>query len=145
VRDMPPRRDHLATWLMVTPILVYGFVAMTAFVALVTPGPGGTAFGLVLPAGIAALYAAAAILQLSYGWFKSWRASWGQGLGLAWFGGLALFTVGGFVRAFRSGGLSAVQEILPGTLLTAALFLAAWLVGMSVRWTFAFVRGRLHR
>ncbi len=130
---------------MAAPILIYGLISVSAFVALLTPGPGGTLFGLVLIPGVGALYGAAAILQLEYAFIRSWRPGWGRGVAHAWFGGWALLTIGQLIREFRSGGFSAVGEFMPSSVVFGLFVLSPWFLGLVLRSVLASMRARLRR
>jgi hypothetical protein len=111
---------------------------MGAFVALLTPGPVSTLFALTILPGTAALYGAAAILQVEYSFAKSWRPSWGQCLALAWVGGWLLIAAGNVIRALRAGGTSTFGESIGGWALVLGLFVA-------LPWGLASLRARSRR
>ena len=85
--------------------------------------------GLMVFQGLAALYAAAAILQFDYDLIRSWRPTWGQGLGLVWFGGWTLLMLTGLVSQFLAGGVPAAREFVGGAAIVLGLFVVLpWVI-----------------
>jgi hypothetical protein len=127
------RVDHVTTWAVAVIVAGFGAISLAAVVASVPPAPEGTyrhGFpGLAIFQGIAALYAAAAILQLEYGFIRSWRPRWGQGLGLVWFGGWTLLMLAGLVSQFLAGGAHAAREFFGGAAVVLGLLVVLpWVI-----------------
>ena len=127
------RVDHVTTWAVVVIVAGYGGISLAAVVASLGPAPEGTnrhgVAGLMIFQGIAAVYAAAAILQLEYGFIGSWRPAWRQGLGLVWFGGWTLLMLAGVVSQFLAGGVPAAREFIGGAAVVLGLFVVLpWVI-----------------
>jgi hypothetical protein len=127
------RGDHVTTWAAVALVGGYGVISLAGVFASLGPAPEGTnrhGFpGLMIFQGIAAVYAAAAILQLEYGFSRSWRPAWGQGLGFVWFGGWTLLMFAGLVSQFLAGGVPAAREFVGEAAVVLGLFVVLpWVI-----------------
>lgn len=129
--------DHVTTWAVVVIVGGYGAISLAGVVASLGPAPDGAhhhgAASLMIFQGIAAAYATAAILQLEYGFIRSWRPTWRQGLGLVWFGGWTLLALAGLVSEFLTGGPAAAREFIGEATVVLGVFVVLPLIVWALR------------
>jgi hypothetical protein len=123
-------------WAIAVPVGVYGLISLSAFVAVLTRPPDAPRGGMYIPMlllGIGAVYGAAATLQDEFAAIKSWRPSWSQGFGLAWFGGWTIVIIEWLIADLRTGGLTELRQSIGPVLAVFGLFVALPWILTSIR------------
>ena len=118
--------DHLPAWTCAALVGLYALIALRAAIEMLAPpteheirdGLGG----VIVFAGLAALYASIALLQIEHSLIRVWEPSLRQALTFAWVTGWVWLVVAMFITSFRDRGLPGVRDSLVAAVVILGVF-----------------------